>query len=497
MNFQTLIPFLLYILLLIVIIVFTSQSPTKNVTDFFLGGRKISPFVISISSVISARGSWLLLGITTQAYILGITAIWLIVGFIISESLMFLFLAPAMNKHSEKNDCISIADMLESHFPNTGNSLRVIVSMVLLFFLVSFISSQLMGVSKAFYSFLGLTLTNGIIITSLIILFLTFFAGSKTLNYADILHAILMLTILIGLPLIILFRAEGLENIKTEILFANPDHFKIKTLSAGVIMGFLSIGLGSAGNAHILAKYMSIKSQSHYLFPAILSAFLNTIMATGALFIGIFARYHFPSTESIPGGDAEYVFSGLAWNVFSPFFAGVAFTAILAASISAGGSQILVSANTLVVDLFKKSFKKNKKISQINLVFFSRLAIVIIAYISIMTSLLVKTSYYKFVLFSWAGLGAAIGPAMILSFIWKGVTRRGVIAGIISGTLTIIIWHNNPFLSDSVYELFPGFLIGTLTIWIVSQIDKIFSSRKYNRTERYDDINSRMPASVE
>jgi sodium/proline symporter len=486
MNLPTLIPFLVYLVLLIIIVVYTSKSVDKSEAGFFLGGRKIDPFLVSISTVIAARGSWLLLGITAQAYIIGLSAIWLIAGFIISEFLLFLFLAPAINKQAEKNDCTSIADIIVSRFPEKGNSLRFVISLVLLFFLVSFISAQLIGVSKAFYSFLGLTLTNGIIITGLFILLLTFFGGSKTLKYADALHLIIILTILIGLPLIILFRAEGLENIKTEILYSNPDHFRINTLSAGVLLGFLSIGLGSAGNAHILFKYMSIKKGSNYQFPAIFSAILNILMATGALFIGILARYHFPSMESIPGVDAEYTFTGLSWNVFSPVLAGVAFTAILASAISASGSQILVSANTLVVDLFKKSRKRKKELSPKHLIFLSRVALVILAYISILTSMLIEASYYTFVLFSWAGLGASFGPAIILSFIWKGATSRGIIAGILSGAITVIVWHNTSFLSEAVYELFPGFIISLITIWIASRIDKIFTSWIYNRTQGYN-----------
>ena len=66
------------------------------------------------------------------------------------------------------------------------------------------------------------------------------------------------------------------------------------------------------------------------------------------------------------------------------------------------------------------------------------------------------------VLFAWGGLGAAFGPTIILSLFWKKVTRAGIIGGFISGTLTVIIWNQTPFLKGMVYELIPAFIISLL-----------------------------------
>lgn len=67
-------------------------------------------------------------------------------------------------------------------------------------------------------------------------------------------------------------------------------------------------------------------------------------------------------------------------------------------------------------------------------------------------------------------LGAAFGPALILSLWWKGTTRNGVLAGMVTGFLTVIIWDN--FLVGSgLYSLVPGFILAFLAIIIVSLMD--------------------------
>jgi Na+/proline symporter len=71
------------------------------------------------------------------------------------------------------------------------------------------------------------------------------------------------------------------------------------------------------------------------------------------------------------------------------------------------------------------------------------------------------------VLFAWGGLGAAFGPAIILSLFWKGGTREGIISGMIAGVITIIVWNQIPALKNILYELVPAFFISlTVTIFI-------------------------------
>ncbi|NIP79509.1 MAG: sodium/proline symporter, partial [Gemmatimonadetes bacterium] len=59
------------------------------------------------------------------------------------------------------------------------------------------------------------------------------------------------------------------------------------------------------------------------------------------------------------------------------------------------------------------------------------------------------------VLFAWAGLGAALGPTSILALYWKRATRAGVLAGLVVGTVTTIVWYLTPALKDRLYELIP------------------------------------------
>ena len=70
------------------------------------------------------------------------------------------------------------------------------------------------------------------------------------------------------------------------------------------------------------------------------------------------------------------------------------------------------------------------------------------------------------------GLGAALGPTLILSLFWSGVNRWGVLAGMVTGTVTVIVWKSVPALSAMIYELLPGFALSALMTVIMSRATK-------------------------
>ncbi len=78
---------------------------------------------------------------------------------------------------------------------------------------------------------------------------------------------------------------------------------------------------------------------------------------------------------------------------------------------------------------------------------------------------------FWFVLFAWSGLGAAFGPALLGLLYYKKITRQGIIAGMLGGFLTSVVWVL-AFKEQTynLYEAIPGFAAGFLLTWIVSRL---------------------------
>ena len=68
-------------LIMMLLIGFKFSKTNNTVDDFYLGGRKLGPFVTAMSAEASDMSSWLLMGLPGVAYLSGIcNAFWTAMG---------------------------------------------------------------------------------------------------------------------------------------------------------------------------------------------------------------------------------------------------------------------------------------------------------------------------------------------------------------------------------------------------------------------------------
>ena len=120
--------------------------------------------------------------------------------------------------------------------------------------------------------------------------------------------------------------------------------------------------------------------------------------------------------------------------------------------------------------MYEKIFHKHEEISQKQLTRLSRLVVFIVVIFAVLLAFMVREEILWFVLFAWAGLGAAIGPTSLLALFWKRTTRTGVISGLICGTAIVFIWKSTGFLNNLLYELVPAFFLAMAVTIIVSLV---------------------------
>ncbi len=468
MNLSILIPFILYFVLVVGIGVYATRFSSRGISEFFLGGRQMGRLVVALSAVVSGRSAWLLLGVTGMAYSMGLSAVWAVAGYTIVEFFLFLFYAPRLRKFSGENDCITLPDFYAARFNDRGGALRILLILIFLVFMVTYVSAQFVGGGKAFFANFGLDPDWGIVITAAIVLIYTILGGFMAVSLTDVVQAFVMLAALVGLPVYAIIHFGGWAEVSTEVLRFNGRFLDPTALGFGVFIGFLGIGLGSPGNPHILVRYMSIRDHRQFRWTAIVGTVWNILMASGAVFIGLIGRAYFPLDAMLPDADPENVYLTLANELLHPVLVGLLLASIFAAIMSTADSQLLVAASSLVRDLYQKILRKDDPIPERRMALYSRLSIVLLVILAVVLGILTEDLVFWFVLFAWAGLGAAIGPTSILALFWKRTTRAGVVAGLITGTVTVFIWKSIPALSELMYELIPAFFLALAATVVVS-----------------------------
>jgi SSS family solute:Na+ symporter len=168
--------------------------------------------------------------------------------------------------------------------------------------------------------------------------------------------------------------------------------------------------------------------------------------------------------------DPETVFIHFSDILFHPYITGFLLAAILAAVMSTISSQLLVTSSSLTEDFYKTFLRRDA--SDKELVLIGRLAVLAVAIIGVMLALYPNDTILGLVGYAWAGFGSAFGPVILLSLYWKKMTKWGALAGILTGTITVLVWANIKILKDFMYEMIPGFFLSLLAVVIVSNITK-------------------------
>ncbi|MBD3336633.1 MAG: sodium/solute symporter, partial [Candidatus Eisenbacteria bacterium] len=329
-----------------------------------------------------------------------------------------------------------------------------------------YIGAQFDAAGKSLEQTFGWPHFSGVLAGAAIIVFYTFMGGFFALAWTDFVQGWIMLTALTVLPLITFFQLGGADALTERIGSIDPRFLTVSggrtgwRLVAGILGGF-GVGLGYMGQPHLMVRYMSLRRPADIAKARSIALVWAILAYGGAVFMGLVALAYFGAGQF---DDPEMMMPALAVEIFPAWLAGVLICGALAAMMSTADSQLLVTTSAVAEDVYHQSI--NPRATQRHLVTISRIVTVLLGAAALGLSQLPRSIFDK-VLFAWGGLGAAFGPALVLSLWWRGTTRAGVLAGMIVGFLTIVIWDNSPWAAE-LYSLVPGFVLALAAVVLTS-----------------------------
>jgi len=478
-------------LVIILIVGFITARLTKTLPDYLLAGRRLGPWVVAFSERASGESAWMLLGLTGLAYATGFgdpsgeklePALWTAFGGVAGIAASWFLVSQKLRQQSEELGALTLPRFFELKFGEKDPVLRFVATGIITFCFAFYIAAQFDAAGKALSQTFGWPEMSGVLVGAAIIIFYTFMGGFFAVAWTDFVQGWIMLITLVALPLVTLSLLGGWEGLtetvaqKTSVedaaLLLSPTGGRTGwTLLAGILGGF-GVGFGYVGQPHLLVRYMSIRSVTEVKQARKVAISWAVLAYGGAVLMGIVALGYFgPQNELFMNAngnfDAELMMPELAKEMFPAWLAGILICGALAAMMSTADSQLLVTTSAISEDVYHQSI--NPDAEQADLVMLSRIVTLIIGVAAIFLSQLPKSIFDK-VLFAWGALGAAFGPALILTLWWKKTSRNGVLAGMVVGFLTIIIWDN--FVDVALYSLVPGFIFAILAVGLFSLLGK-------------------------
>lgn len=454
-----------------------NASKNNSSADFFLGGRKVGPWVTALSAEASDSSAWLLMGLPGLCYLGGVQeSIWTAVGLIVGTYLSWLFVAKPLRKCSITfGDSITIPEFLSNRFKDKSHILSIVSVIFIVLFFTIYTASGFVACAKLFNSVFGLNYHAGLAIGLVVILCYTITGGYTAVCTTDFLQGSLIFIAFIVSTLVVVFSIGGVgDSINVFKNFQELAGTELKAFDGMGIISALAWGLGYFGMPHIIVRFMGIRSNSEVGKARRIGIIWMIISYIGAILIGTLGTVYLKKFGiTLDSVSAETVFSETMKNMYPAFIAGIFLCAILAASMSTADSQLLAASSAVSQDIFKGLIKKNAEEKEVMII--SRFTVFLIALIALLLSLNPKSSIFNLVSFAWSGFGGTFGPLILLSLYWKRTTAPGAIAGLICGGITDVVWHYIPASVAKIfglYEILPAFIVCLVVTVIVSLLTK-------------------------
>ncbi|MBQ3055646.1 MAG: sodium/proline symporter PutP [Oscillospiraceae bacterium] len=475
---------LYFVAMLAIGVFFFVKSKSTNDKDYFLGGRKMGPWVTAMSAQASDMSAWLLMGLPGSVIAFGLGQAWIGIGLAIGTALNWIIVARRLRKFSRAaDDAITMPQYLTNRFMAQSPALKIICAVVFLISFTVYVASAFSAGAQVFTQlFPTLAPSTAMIIFAAIILVYTFLGGYKAVCWTDFFQGLLMLVAVLTVPIMIVATGNTDASLLGEVVTATDGtvySFTANLFTADwkEIVSGLAWGLGYFGMPHIIVRFMGIEKPSMVKKSAII-AIVWVVLSLGAvLLIAYFGRMFMMDGASfaeslLANGQQELIFVKLVRHMFPSFIAGILLAAIIAASMSTADSQLLVASSSFTSDIYKPIIRKNA--SDQELLWMGRLVVIIVsvvAYFIASSKGEGAAAIMSLVSNAWALFGAAFGPVILLSLFWKRFTYKGAIAGIVAGSIVDIVWL--AYLSSTgIYEIIPGFIVCAIVAVVVSLLDK-------------------------
>jgi len=413
MSIPTLITFIAYFIILLAI-GFCFYRRSASIEDYLLGGRSMGSWVTALSAQASDMSGWLLMGLPGAIYIAGMGQVWIAIGLFIGTVFNWMLVSTRLRIYTQKTNAITLPCFFEARFKDPTGLLRIVSAIIIPIFFAIYASSGLVATEKLFESTFSVNYHTAVVIGGLIIVAYTFMGGFLAVCWTDLLQGALMVLAIVVVPVLTYHRAGGIDAISKAMELKNISlgllpEARTLPMAICMIVSSMAWGLGYFGQPHILVRFMSIKLVDKLGKSMTIAIIWVMLSLSGAVIVGFIGMAMY---DNLSGGEQEKVFIYMIRDLFNPWFGGILLAAIFSAIMSTIDSQLLVS-------------------------------------------------------YAWGGFGAAFGPLVLFALFSRKTSWQSALAGMVIGTVVLVLWKQIG-LSDTMYEIVPGFAANCLTILLLN-----------------------------
>ncbi len=472
---------------LIAVGLFTSRR-MRTSEDFYLGGRKIGPWVTSLSYVAAYFSSVVIVGGGGFAYRYGMGTLWIgAINVLVGCTLVWIVLGRRLRRSSERLGTMTIPGFLAERFQT--NAARVFTAVVIALFLIIYNVSIIQGMGRMFEVLMGIPYAAGVLLSGAIIILYVSFGGYLAVVWTGFFQAWVMGVGLILLTVAALKAVGGLSAANLALAAIDPGLVSTPGLWgwAGLISFALIVSYGVWGMPQLVVRFVSIKS-ADVLRIGTLIVTIGGSMAVLPYLDGAIARVLHPNLV-----NSDLAIPTLTKAVLSPWGSAVFLAGVIAAGMSTFASILIITSSAVVQDIVVKGL--GRRLADRKIVRLSRIVSAIVGVVSLGIAIRPPALILVLTAFSFAVIAATSLWPLLFGLYWRRATRIGVLASSVGGFTTALLWMaiGSPF---GLHGFIPGLGVGLLLLVFVSLVTERPSDAHLDRVFGEDPGLDRSTAAV-
>jgi len=460
-----------YLLVLVAIGVWARRG-SGTVAGFYVADKDLPSWVVAFSSNATGESAWLLLGLTGAGYALGVHAFWVVLGEVAGVAAAWFWVARPFKRETDRYDSITVPDYLEDRFRDTTRRLRWVAAIVIFTMVAVYLAAQLTAAGKAFGTFLGMGYGTGVVVGAVVVLAYTAVGGFKAVAYSDLLQGVLMVAALIVLPVAAVAAAGGPGATLATLSRIDPALLRPMGAAGLSVAGVASavslagVGLAFLGVPQLLVRFISARSPDVIPAAGRIAVAVIIVFDVGAVVTGMAGRALVPALD-----DPETIMPLLSADLFPAVVTGLFLVVVLAAIMSTADSLLILASSAVVRDVLQKIYRP--AMPERRVAWWGKVVTVVLGVAAVVVALGEVRVIFWFVLFAWSGLAAAFVPPVLCALFWPRTSRRGALAGMVTGFVVTVAWvlvfkaH-----AYDLYEMIPGVAAGLAATVGVSLLDR-------------------------
>ena len=444
--------FIIYIFAL-VLVGYYAYKKTNSSEDFMIAGKDTHPFVMAMSYGATFISTAAIVGFGGVAGQYGMSVLWLaFLNIIIGVFIAFVFLGKRTRRMGHALGSLTFPEFLgkrfDSKFIHYASGLIIFCAMPL------YAAVVLIGAARFLESSLLIDFSIALLILSIIITFYVLFGGIRGVMYTDALQGTIMVIAMVFLLAFVYWLLGGVDTANTALSGMVNLYPAEATATGGtgwtsfwwslVSSTLIGVGIGVLAQPSLIVRFMTVKSDKELNRSVLIGGIFIAVMPTTAYIVGSLSNVYFYDklgkiAVDVVGGNIDKIIPTFITMALPEWFVYIFLLSLIAAAMSTISSQLHTQGTAFGVDIYGTIRDKAKqKLDQVTI---SRIGILI----AIILALVMAFSLPGSVVALGTSLffeicAAAFLPVFLGALYWKGITRLGAIAGIVSGTFVSLFW---------------------------------------------------------